>query len=51
MKVPEKKYDLEERTFLFAKSVIKYVEKLPRKMTNMEIGKQLMRSAGSVVSY
>ena len=43
-----KKYDLEERTFLFAKTVREYVDKLPRKTTNSEIGKQLRRSAGSV---
>ncbi len=42
------KYDLEERTFRFTKNVIDYVEKLPRRITNGEIGKQLMRSAGSV---
>jgi len=44
----EKKYDLEERTFQFAKNVKDYIEKLPRSLTNSEIGKQLMRSAGSV---
>ncbi len=44
----EKKYDLEERTFQFAKNVKDYIEKLPRSLTNIEIGKQLMRSAGSV---
>lgn len=43
-----KKYDLEERTFLFAKKVREYVDKLPRKITNIEIWRQLIRSAGSV---
>ena len=43
-----KKYDLEERTFLFAKNVKVYVDNLPRSITNIEIGRQLMRSADSV---
>jgi len=43
-----KKYDLEERTFIFAKNVIKYVMKLPKGIAYSEIGKQLVRSAGSV---
>lgn len=41
-------YDLEERTFKFAENVIKYINKLPRVITNIEIGKQLIRSAGSI---
>ena len=43
-----KKYDLEERTFIFAKNVIVYVRNLPKGITHSEIGKQLVRSAGSV---
>ena len=43
-----KKYDLEERTYVFAKSVIEYVRNLPRGIADSEIGKQLVRSAGSV---
>ena len=43
-----KKYDLEERTFVFAKNVIEYVRNLPKGIENSEIGKQLLRSAGSV---
>ena len=43
-----KKYDLEERTYIFTKNVIGYVDKLPRRITNSEIGKQLIRSSGSV---
>jgi four helix bundle protein len=43
-----KKYDLEERTFVFAKNVIEYVRKLPKGIAYSEIGKQLVRSAGSV---
>jgi four helix bundle protein len=33
---------------MFAKTVKNYVDKLPGKTTNYEIGKQLIRSAGSV---
>ncbi len=43
----DKKYDLEERTFEFAKKVIEYVKNLPKGITYSEIGKQLVRSAGS----
>ena len=44
----EKKYDLEERAFHFAKRVIEYVRNLPKGIPDSEIGKQLVRSAGSV---
>jgi four helix bundle protein len=44
----DKKYDLEERTFVFAKNVIEYVRNLPKGIAYSEIGKQLVRSAGSV---
>jgi len=44
----EKKYDLEERTYSFAQKVIYYVDCLPKRTSNFEIGKQLVRSAGSV---
>jgi four helix bundle protein len=43
-----KPYDLEERTLRFAKRVVALVDKLPRTITTIEIGKQLVRSAGSV---
>jgi four helix bundle protein len=42
------KYDLEERTFRFARNVIEYVRHLPRGIPSREIGRQLVRSAGSV---
>ena len=42
------KYDLEERTFKFAKNVIEYVRDLPKGIAYSEVGKQLVRSAGSV---
>ena len=41
-------YDLENRTLLFAKSVISFVNVLERTIGNKEVGKQLVRSAGSV---
>jgi four helix bundle protein len=44
----DKKYDLEERTFIFTKNVIEYVRNLPKGIAYSEIGKQLVRSAGSV---
>lgn len=43
-----KKYDLEERTLIYAKTVRNYIKDLPRSLTNIETGKQLFRSAGSV---
>lgn len=44
----EKQYDLEERTFKFAKSVRNFIKKLPRTIIDMEDGKQVVRSSGSV---
>ncbi|MBE0433917.1 four helix bundle protein [candidate division WOR-3 bacterium] len=43
-----KRYDLEERTFQFAKRVIALVNLLFKTLANIEIGKQLVRSSGSV---
>lgn len=43
-----KKYDLEERTFKFAKEVIQFVKTLPRNLSNNEIAKQVIRSSGSI---
>ena len=43
-----RQYDLEDRTLKFAARVRDFVKKLPRSMTNIEIGSQLFRSAGSV---
>jgi len=42
-----KRYDLEERTLAFARMVNDYVNKLPKTISNLENGKQLVRSAGS----
>jgi four helix bundle protein len=41
-------YDLEERTFQFAKNVRIYVKGLPKTAANTEDGKQVVRSSGSV---
>ena len=43
-----KQYDLEDRTLKFAKRVMAYVNTLPKTVSNIEIGRQLARSAGSV---
>jgi four helix bundle protein len=43
-----KPYDLEDRTLKFAKEVIEFVNKIPRILSNLEIIKQLVRSAGSI---
>jgi four helix bundle protein len=42
------KYDLEERTFKFAKEVRIFVKSLPFSTANQEDGKQLIRASGSV---
>ena len=41
-------YDLEERTFLFAQNVRKLIKSLPKTIGNIEDGKQVIRSSGSV---
>ena len=43
-----KPYDLEERTFQFAKAVRLFVKTLPKTISNIEDGKQLVRASGSV---
>lgn len=43
-----KQYDLEERTLEFAKECRNFVNKLPKTIANIEDGKQLIRSSGSV---
>lgn len=44
----EKPFDLEERTFLFAKECRLYVRLLAKTSSNIEDSKQLIRSSGSV---
>ena len=41
-------YDLEERTYIFTKRVNEYVNRLPKTIPNIENGRQLVRSSGSV---
>ncbi len=41
-------YDLEDRTLQFAKDVRKFIKQLPKTVANIEDGKQLVRSSGSV---
>lgn len=43
-----KKYDLENRTFDFARRCRIFLKKIPRNISNIEDGKQLVRSSGSV---
>jgi four helix bundle protein len=43
-----KPYDLEVRTFEFAKRSRAFVKKLPKTIANIEDGKQLIKASGSV---
>ncbi len=43
-----RKYDLEERTFQFAKNVYLFIKTLKRIESNIEYSKQVVRSSGSV---
>ena len=43
-------YDLEERTFQFAKNVRLFVKTLPKTTANIEDGKQVVKDSGSVGS-
>ena len=43
-----KQYDLEELTLLYAKNVRQFIYKLPKNIFNIEDGKQLIRSSGSI---
>lgn len=43
-----KQYDLEDRTLKFARDTRGFIVKLPKSLINMEDGKQLVRSSGSV---
>jgi len=44
----KKHYDLEDRTLAFTKRTINFINRITRTITNIEIAKQLIRSAGSV---
>jgi four helix bundle protein len=41
-------YNLEDRTYNFTKKVINYVNTLPKTIGNREVGRQVVRSSGSV---
>ena len=43
-----KRFDLEERTFLFAKRIRAFVKALPKTIANLEDARQLVRASGSV---
>ena len=49
-KIQNKKpvYDLEERTFQFAKAVRLFVKTLPKTIANIEDSKQVLKATGSV---
>lgn len=46
----EKVYDLEERTFLFAKQTRSFVKKIEKNIWNKEDIKQVVRSSGSIAA-
>ncbi len=46
-KIPNKYRALEERTYQFARDCRDYVKKLPKTISNIEYGRQLIRSSGS----
>ncbi|MFD0795702.1 four helix bundle protein [Mucilaginibacter litoreus] len=50
MDAPTKKYDLEERTFDFAKHCKEFLKGIDRSIHNIEYYKQLIRSSGSVAA-
>ncbi len=45
-----KRFNLEERTFNFARDIRAFVRKLPRTISNLEDVKQLIKSSGSVAA-
>lgn len=47
-KISKPKYDLEERTFEFAKDVRLFIKTSPKTIANYEDTKQLVRASGSV---
>ncbi len=42
-----KQYDLEERTAVFAEQCRDFIKEIPKTISNIEYGKQLIRSSGS----
>jgi len=49
-KKQNKIYDLEERTFIFARDVALFIKTVPTNLSNIEYCKQLIRSSASVGS-
>jgi len=47
-KTPIGKYDLEERTFVFAQNVRDFAKRIPKTLANIEDTKQVVRASGSV---
>jgi|KBSSwiStaDraftv2_1062776.scaffolds.fasta_scaffold88602_4 four helix bundle protein len=47
-KLQTKQYDLEDRTFNFAKDVREFARQIPRTIANIDDTKQVVRSSGSV---
>ncbi len=43
-----KQFDLEDRTYQFAKSVALYIKQLPKSISNLEYSRQVVDSSGSV---
>ena len=43
-----RKYDLEERTFEFARRIRRFVKQIPKTLSNLDDSKQLIRASGSV---
>jgi len=41
-------YDLEDRTYRFAKDVALFIKKIPKTTVNIEYSKQVIRSSGSI---
>lgn len=44
----QSRYDLKERTLKLTQRIIKYVKRLPKTITNIELAKQLIKAGGSV---
>lgn len=44
----ERVYDLEERTLNFLRNIIRFLRMMPKDYVNAELGRQLVRSSGSV---
>ncbi|MBI3332179.1 four helix bundle protein [Candidatus Peregrinibacteria bacterium] len=44
------RFDLEDRTYLFAKRVGQFVKRLPLTVTNAQYVKQVVRSSGSIAA-